>query len=962
MNRFRTKRKGKDKELPTMSLPKVSSEEPMPSPSGFKLFGKGKKSIEEPKVEELDLDNALPSQDDFRTSLLMTGLSARFSMLREQDDPNTKIGKASDDSVLFSNRASRGMDFMLGGGLGDIAEVESIRSRQFARMGEYQSSDDGESIMNRGKPVDGNNLFGGRQKIYKISPSGTMGKALYEDDVSMSAFQRWKIQEKERLMQEQTGSQYDTLVTEPEEQRPPSPPSFVRKRSVNSPTMSSNTMSSIPSLTMSTSTTATSLLSESPTDVQTTTSAPPAPSVSHTQSQPESQSQAQPQAQSTAEKSVARTRRLYEQSLNQELHDHQNSSLNRMDTLARRFGPRTTEHPIGNMLIDRGVGPDRRLLAKSSAPNLKARSTSGSSVHPPLDNTKSDELKPPFGAVPPLSPPMSDAGEVKATKPGQTYDESRYAQRQLQLKQGRFTPAQSETGSIRSSSHSESTTADGTDGIMRRIPPAGRVPGKLDPNRLTFLEADEPEFDRTRSPSVASTAPSRRSFVDHSDHPALRDNPPLPSMPLVVNTAANRFDPISPISEASANTPGGSGLSGMVRAHLRNDSSVSSVYDDEPSNEPLAQVSPLAEEPIENFVSGTATPQTTTDEFANQLADRARIVREKLNSLNMDGDGSRPASPSIRKDVASRTSKGSLRERKSIKMLNISNPISATPSPSRFNFEEAETALPSPAIDHRSSEDEGPSLHPGLKQFRQARREMQRHLQSEPQSPGRTRNPSRPPVSYYPRDSGEMGQSISSRASSDIERDRSNSDASSSSRMARPTMRSAGSYTNGGRPQVPPPQGMYGSRANSPGDHSTAMTTHGRIGEVTPATPASPLRLDESMRRRVSKKEISEPMFVSSSSRVPTVTLPEGQSRSRSTSGSNNKLRIQTSSPAAPPLPPINPRRRNMMGGIMGRKEEEPMITPYFPPTPMSPEYPSNSREPVDEFRTMPGGLPGGMF
>ncbi|KAL5606827.1 hypothetical protein BROUX41_003204 [Berkeleyomyces rouxiae] len=956
MNRFRTKRRAKDKDVSASPLPKASPEEPLPS--AFKLFGKAKKSIEENKTEDLNLENVLPSQDDFRTSLLMTGLSARFSMLREQDDPNTKIGKASDDSVLFSNRASRGMDFMLGAGLGDIAEVESIRSRQFARMGEYQSSEDGDSIMNRGKPIDGNNLFGGRQKIYKISPSGGMGKALYEDDVSMSAFQRWKVQEKERLLREQNEVAQDETTSEVIDQRPPSPPSFVRKRSLNSPSPSSNTMSSIPSLTMSTSTTATSLVPESTSDEQTTIQ--PAPFQLASQAQPQNESQPEPQSQGAVEKSVARTRRLYEQSLNQELHDHQNSALNRMDTLARRFGPRTTEHPIGNMLIDRGVGPDRRLLAKSSAPNLKSRSPSGSSVNPPTDNPKTDELKPPIGTVPPLSPPMSEAEEAKMAKPTQSYDESRYAQRQLQLRQGRFTPAQSEAGSIRSSSHSESTSNDVPEAVPRRTLPNGRVPGKLDPNRLTFLEAEEAEFDRTRTPSIASTAPSRRSIVDHSDHPALRESPPVPSAPLVVTTSVSRFDPISPISESSAITPNGAGLNGMVRAHLRNDSSVSSVYDDEPSNEYYTQISPLVEEPGEDFKpSGSGTPQTATDEFANQLADRARIVREKLSSLNMDSDASRPASPSARKDVASRVSKGSLRERKSLKMLNISSPISATPSPSRFVFDESETAIPH-AGDHRSSEDEGASVHPGLKQFRQARREMQRQMQTEPQSPNRIRNQSRPPVSYYPRDSGEIGQSMSTRTSSDVERDRSNSDASNSSRMARPTLRSAGSYTNGIRSPVPPPQGMYRSRANSPAELGLAINTQGRIGDMTPITPASPLRLDESMRRRVSKKEISEPTFVSSSSRMPTVTLPETQTRSRSASGSN-ALRIQTS-PAAPPVPPINPRRRNIMGGLMGRKEDEPMITPYFPPTPMSPEYPQASRESADNLRSMPGGLPGGMF
>lgn len=63
--------------------------------------------------------------------------------------------------------------------------------------------------MSRARRVEGNNLFGGRQKIYKIpvrpgdgSPDTEagrrgMGKAVYEHDINMSAFQRLRLKEKE---------------------------------------------------------------------------------------------------------------------------------------------------------------------------------------------------------------------------------------------------------------------------------------------------------------------------------------------------------------------------------------------------------------------------------------------------------------------------------------------------------------------------------------------------------------------------------------------------------------------------------------------------------------------------------------------------------------------------------------------------------------------------------------------
>ena len=129
MNRFRTKKKAKEAE----GLVRVSTDSDGTSLApvkSSKTFRRGKKLQEpEPKLE-INLATALPSSDDFRTSLLMSGLSARFSMLREQDDPKSKIGKASDDSVLFPKRQSRLNDFgFQSHGLSDIAEVSPIGDR-----------------------------------------------------------------------------------------------------------------------------------------------------------------------------------------------------------------------------------------------------------------------------------------------------------------------------------------------------------------------------------------------------------------------------------------------------------------------------------------------------------------------------------------------------------------------------------------------------------------------------------------------------------------------------------------------------------------------------------------------------------------------------------------------------------------------------------------------------------------
>ena len=256
-------------------------------PSSSRRSKKGKKNAPEPKFE-LDLSTALPDTDSFRTSLMMTNLSARFSMLREQDDPSTKIGKANDDSVLFPKRASR-LNLFNHNPLTDIAEVSSIRSSvvkpPFAREDRTQSvgsdgyaSDQDGSIMNRSKPGDGNNLFGGRQKLYRIAvgssstktlpdadssereASGMSGRVVYQNDVSLSMFQQIREKEREeRRLREQhhrSDSSNNTGVDEAEAASSPSTTAFSKDRGTNSSTTSGP-------LGRRTSTAATSVASES---------------------------------------------------------------------------------------------------------------------------------------------------------------------------------------------------------------------------------------------------------------------------------------------------------------------------------------------------------------------------------------------------------------------------------------------------------------------------------------------------------------------------------------------------------------------------------------------------------------------------------------------------------------------------------------------------------------------------
>ena len=284
MNVFRSKKKQALKDIGEDSTGRASQDsEAAPVLKAKKTFRMNKKKEVEPPKFELDLVNALPASDDFRTSLLMTGLSARFSMLREADDPNSKMGKAADDSVLFPRRQSRMNNFDFSpNGLRDIAEVGSIKDtrRPFAaidteRVGSSYSQDGYDiegSIMNRAKPAEGNVLFGGRQKVYKIpshgissskvdiGSNGLGSRAVYDDDLGLSAFQRLKLREKEER-EEKEKERRQSANNESSQETPISRPESPTFAGYNRNRETSSTTSSGPSGARS-STAATSFMSQ----------------------------------------------------------------------------------------------------------------------------------------------------------------------------------------------------------------------------------------------------------------------------------------------------------------------------------------------------------------------------------------------------------------------------------------------------------------------------------------------------------------------------------------------------------------------------------------------------------------------------------------------------------------------------------------------------------------------------
>ncbi|CAK7273194.1 hypothetical protein SEPCBS119000_005525 [Sporothrix epigloea] len=615
MNRFRTKKK--TKEDVAASTSRTSSDEQ----HTFMGFRRKQKAPEEEKAQ-IDIASVLPSSDDFRTSLLMTGLSARFSMLREQDDPSTKIGKALDDSVLCPKRQSKLMDYGFRG-LDDIAEVESIRAPAlFMRTNSFTSDTDSvqESIMNRTRPTEGNNLFGGRQKIYRIPASsassknlaegGMGGRALYENDVNFSAFQKLRQERKERFLEydsdfqdhigTSTNGQFllstDTYDQYSPYQRSESPsPNEYNLRRETSSTTSSGARNS---------TAATSVTSQPGTtskDSQLSTTHPTSSAGSTT-----------PSGTTVERMPTFRIRRLYEQGLNQDLHEQQSSALSRIDTLTgkRILGSHTPEltaapSPTNSVGFGDRMGSAngtvsstleklerRQILSKASAPNLRSTSPPGSALgagNMPRGNFVGLDLsvgasgsRNAFPTSPPLSPVAGRIGGDETEKattlemfenPALPYNNHQSSRRQVQTQQNLDKLA-------------------GRTQLDAEIGQKGQAKFLFDEVEAaadTFPYLNTAQSD-TSYPQVLLQRPS------DAEHPAFRQSAmPTPLSPSrstdnFFSPATDALDPIAMVTKAAAGAQSGvstvesptlgpgSGLNGMVFQHLRSTSNASSVY------------------------------------------------------------------------------------------------------------------------------------------------------------------------------------------------------------------------------------------------------------------------------------------------------------------------------------------------------------------------------------------------
>jgi hypothetical protein len=687
MHRFRKNKKVKETLDELENVPSTSN-----LPFGLKLSKK--KDAAEAQFK-LDLSGALPSSDDFRTSLLMPKLSARFSMLREQDDPDTKLGKASDDSVLFPKRASRLNLF--GHNPSMLTDIDEVSSNDGSRPsialgradsyasgveGGYGTDDDPSqsgSIMSRARRAEGNNLFGGRQKVYRIPvrlPSGMstsstepnrgMGKFVYEHDLNMSVFQKMRHKEKEEERLAEEAAQEAAM----QESEDATSTFSSTKRTTYSSTASG------PTTNARTSTAATSIDESHPNPSQPSTIATPAP---------ECPVDARPSV---------RSRRLYGQGLTQAAQNQQSSTLNRLETLSRQRAGTPDLLPL-NRNFSRSATNLRDRLQKL---NITEPATTSRPTSPPSSATSPKQPTPPevapkdrisptaavFGVAPPLSPPSSenedghnllaaalnpeDHGKATAmglfNRAATGFDEQQFMRRQLQMHQGRNTPPprrpspprrplpQEPAGRLRglskssyrsraesASSHYSSDVQPGID--HSRVSSVEDSPGR--PGLTTFYanstasDSGDDNDDR-RSCEISSVTSMATDFGHPLQYASTASKPPTPTgehldpLPEVRYSDLGDLKPIeeddSLENNAGAQDAGGStpqrpdsptfGLNGFIQSHLRQVSNQSSIYP------PPSPVFPPQEPNTNHFAADEATseattPATTPDETPSTL-------------------------------------------------------------------------------------------------------------------------------------------------------------------------------------------------------------------------------------------------------------------------------------------------------------------------------------------------------
>jgi hypothetical protein len=573
----------------------------------------------------------------------------------------------------------------------------------------------------------------------------------------------------------------------------------------------------------------------------------------------------------------------------------------------------------------------------------------------------------------PIQP--NDRGKATAMgvfdRPAERYDDSTYAQRQLQLQQGRETPVKNHHSmesniSTVSDARSQSSSAAPRQPLEKAAAARGTKNGAEDPSSF-FDDSDD---SSVLSGLLASSNPPRLSVErpNDGDHPAFKNSAIPAPLSLVPRASGGLSSTPSPVPGPPQDSPTlgpNSGLSGMVRAHLRSDSNASSIYGmmSQDSEQTVAQSGPsfdhspgsakqtanvrpmMSRSPSRPRPSNDET-EREEDEFARHLADGARRVREKLGSMvevEMDKPSPTTApSPSLEnlRDVnpprsnalgilKSKSSHTSLFDRhgrdqsqpRAMKTV-MSSTSNGTLSPSRRGSTEnpedsrrgrSTQARERPSEDGASTDKED-GVHVGLKAFRQARLELQKMKELEAMQRPSERPPMGPRVGSH--DIGAVGPppAMFNRKARDESRHGSGSRATSraGSRAPSERERSGSETSNTGPPPLRPMRLRNGSNAYD--------------DQYNPVSPPGSARSASGMRHgppsaRQRPYEAGQPSPMASPVGMGT------RSRTGSLLGATASTPNLLSNAAAPPLPPINPRRKN----ALNRASEDDMSSSRIP-------------------------------
>ncbi|KAF3926897.1 hypothetical protein ABW20_dc0105114 [Dactylellina cionopaga] len=599
---------------------------------------------------QVDLTQALPPTDDFRISLMMPNLEKRFSVLREGEEgpgvngigfgalaSGTLFGDGKDNEFVKPPAASNP-------GLNDITEVSSIRSGSRGE-GSFdlperpnQTDEFAGGVMNRPRQGDGNVLFGGRQKIFRINTAvagsedvgesplspigrGRMGgRALYTDDLPGP------------------GGLRKPSMTEKESNRSQSPPPSNYNLDRNT---QSSTTSGPSSLTRS-STTATSNSTNSRNFI------------------PNSFALAMNSTASSKPRKL-----IYEQALDRDNSEREQNTLeshlesHKLAIMAQKRVGSTSPHPYSEEdERRRAMSPPVRSFARpfsprNDEPEIRGRSSGRitdsqeidghSSQVPSLTTTDASHVstsKKPQGEVPFSFGFEDNSGSHKAAFPGlesainkhglptprPESDEYHDNQQTAPIATNGPTPSPSplaekysgDVGMFRNSeltledAHSQQISRQSSvSGLSRQGQPieqqttfyeASDSEREMDDGASSVYEDDpyipfeesEPFTNNDRSVSPPSQNTRERQIVP-AFPPEKQNSGPLASPPSTSEDATPLHDSDSPT------LPPNAGLSNMIRQHLRSDSGISSIYASsmhgqmsEPQQEPPSLAQALA--------------------------------------------------------------------------------------------------------------------------------------------------------------------------------------------------------------------------------------------------------------------------------------------------------------------------------------------------------------------------------